>query len=106
MAEILLVARSANDGGENPPKAVGANGRRIVLVETAHETGPWLAGGFPSARGLDPQVEAYSGPDRPFGGLHRGMMQVLWVDASVRPVSDGTPGSVFRSQATLRRAEP
>jgi hypothetical protein len=75
----------------------------MMALETAHDNGPWLAGGFPTARGLDPGVEKYSGPGRPFGGLHAGVVQVLWVDASVRPLSDATPGELFRRQVTLRR---
>jgi hypothetical protein len=78
----------------------------MMAMETASGNGPWLAGGFPTARGLDPDVEQYAGPGRPFGGLHAGVVQVLWVDASVRPVSDATPGSLFRKQATLRRDAP
>ncbi|MFO0845514.1 MAG: DUF1559 domain-containing protein [Gemmataceae bacterium] len=78
----------------------------LMALETAHENGPWLAGGFPTTRGLDPAVERYSGWGRPFGGLHPGVVMALWVDASARPVSDSTPAELFRRQATIRRDAP
>jgi hypothetical protein len=75
----------------------------MMVAETAERNGPWLAGGFPTVRGAEPGVEHYVGAGRPFGGLHHRVAQVLWVDASVRPVSEATPGDLFRACATLRR---
>jgi prepilin-type processing-associated H-X9-DG protein len=52
---------------------------------------------------LVPRPEELSliGPGRPFGGLHRGGVNVLWVDGSVRFVSDTMPPRTLRMQATL-----
>ncbi|MFO0878730.1 MAG: DUF1559 domain-containing protein [Gemmataceae bacterium] len=74
----------------------------LLVLETGHDPGPWLAGGWPTVRGLNPQVDIYGGPGRPFGGLHTGITQALWVDGSVRPLADSTPADLFRSHATLR----
>jgi prepilin-type processing-associated H-X9-DG protein len=73
----------------------------MMVVETAHENGRWLAGGFPTVRGFDPRVEHYIGPDRPFGGLHPDVMNVLMVDGSVRSVNENVAPEVLRSQATI-----
>jgi hypothetical protein len=101
---------------DDPRAGVFGNGRGVtrdevtagisftmMALETARENGPWLAGGFPTTRGLDPAVDHYSGPRRAFGGLHPGVVLVLWVDSSARPVSDATPGELFRKQVTIRR---
>jgi prepilin-type processing-associated H-X9-DG protein len=77
----------------------------MMVLETAARNGPWLAGGFPTVRGLGPDEEHYSGPGRPFGGLHARGVNVLFVDGSVRLRPDDTPGSAFRALATLRRWE-
>ncbi len=81
----------------------------MMVLETAHDNGPWLAGGFPTVRGLGPDVQDYIGPGRPFGGLHRDrqreVMNVLWADGSVRVVSENIDAELFRRQATIR-AEP
>jgi prepilin-type processing-associated H-X9-DG protein len=77
----------------------------MMLVETAKDNGPWLAGGYPTVRSLAPDEEHYLGVGRPFGGLHPRGTNVLWVDGSVRTESDATPAEVFRAQATLRRVE-
>ncbi len=73
----------------------------MLLVETAHENGPWLAGGHPTVRELAPDETHYVGLGRPFGGLHPGGLNVLWADASVRWTSDRAPADDFRALATL-----
>jgi prepilin-type processing-associated H-X9-DG protein len=74
----------------------------MMVLETENK-GFWLAGGQDTVRGLDPDEEQYNGPGRPFGGLHPGVVNVLFVDGSVRPLSDSMPGEEFRRLATLRR---
>jgi prepilin-type processing-associated H-X9-DG protein len=76
-------------------------GYTMMVLETANENGPWLAGGFPSVRGLSPTCNDYIGPEKPFGGTHKGGLNVLWGDGSVRWVGDAVPPEDFRSQATL-----
>jgi hypothetical protein len=73
----------------------------FMAAETTHDNGPWVAAGFPTARGVDPHEENLIGPGQPFGGLHHGGTYTLWVDGSARWVSDTTPGKVFRAHATL-----
>ena len=89
--------------GVRPKEITAGLGYTLMVLETADENGPWLAGDFPTVRGLRPKVERYVGPGRPFGGLHTGLMNVLWVDGSVRPVSEKVPGDLLRRQATIRR---
>jgi prepilin-type processing-associated H-X9-DG protein len=74
----------------------------MMVVETAADNGPWMAGGRTTVRGLAPGEEHYLGPGRPFGGMHPGRTNILWVDGSVRAESDRIPAELFRAQATLR----
>jgi prepilin-type processing-associated H-X9-DG protein len=73
----------------------------MLLVETAQDNGPWLAGGPPTVRELAPHEAHYIGPGRPFGGAHAGGLNVLWADASVRWLNDRVPPDDFRALATL-----
>jgi prepilin-type processing-associated H-X9-DG protein len=77
----------------------------MMVAETAQGLGPWVAGGQATVRGLAPDQTRYLGVGRPFGGLHAGGANVLWVDTSVRFVNDSVAPEVFRSQATLAGAE-
>ncbi len=92
-----------NDLGVRRAEVTAGISVTMMVLETGRDNGPWLAGGFPTARGLDPLVEHYAGPGRPFGGLHRGLVNILWVDGSVRPLSEETPGALFRQQVTIQR---
>jgi prepilin-type processing-associated H-X9-DG protein len=77
----------------------------MMVAETTRDLGPWVAGGPATVRGLAPDETRYVGAGRPFGGLHPGGANVLWVDTSVRFVKDTVAPEVFRSQATLAGAE-
>ena len=44
----------------------------LMLLETADQPGPWIAGGPPTVRPLDPANRPYLGIGRPFGGCHLG----------------------------------
>ena len=44
----------------------------MLLAETAKVSGSWLQGGPATVRGLDPAQKPYLGPNRQFGGMHRG----------------------------------
>ncbi len=74
----------------------------LMAVETAHDNGPWLAGGNPTTRGLDPDCEQYFGFSRPFGGLHNEGTNILWADGSVRLKAD-IPPAEFRTVARIHR---
>jgi prepilin-type processing-associated H-X9-DG protein len=73
----------------------------MAVAETARDLGPWAAGGPATVRGLDPDEGHYVGPGRPFGGLHPGVLNVLWADGSVRVVESSVSPDLFRAQATL-----
>jgi prepilin-type processing-associated H-X9-DG protein len=77
----------------------------MMVTETTRDLGPWVAGGPTTVRGVAPDETPYVGAGRPFGGLHPGGANVLWVDTSVRFVKDSVAPEVFRSQATLTGAE-
>jgi hypothetical protein len=73
----------------------------LMAAETTRDNGPWIAGGYPTARGLAPDEVDYFGRDRPFGGIHAGGLYVLYVDGSARWLSDDLPAELFWAQATL-----
>jgi hypothetical protein len=72
-----------------------------MVAETERDLGPWVAGGPPTVRGLDPEETTYVGPGRPFGGLHPGGGFTLRVDGSARFVPDSIPPDQFQDMATL-----
>ena len=91
-----------HDRGVRPSEVTRGLTYTLLVVETAYDNGPWIAGDFPTARGVDAGADRLFGPGAPFGGINTGTTQVLWADGSVRAVRDGTPGEVFRTQATFR----
>jgi len=93
-----------HDRGVTRKEIEGGISFTFMVLETAQDNGPWLAGGWPTVRDLDPDADQYAGPGLPFGGLHHLSTNILWVDGSVRPLANDTPGEVFRAHATLRRA--
>ena len=74
----------------------------LMVLETAKDNGPWIAGGFPTARGVDAKGDGLIGPGMSFGGINPEHVQALWVDGSVRAMKDGTPGDVLRAHARFR----
>lgn len=74
----------------------------MMVAETAQENGLWLAGDFPTVRGLDKDEESYGGHDRAFGGMHDKVTLVLWADGSVRPMSDEAPALLWRRLVKLK----
>jgi prepilin-type processing-associated H-X9-DG protein len=77
----------------------------MMVAETGQANGPWVAGGPPTVRGVDPGETAYVGPGRPFGGLHPGGANVLRVDGSVEFVGDDVAPQRFRDAARIARPE-
>jgi hypothetical protein len=75
----------------------------MIAAETAWQNGPWAQGGFATVRGLDPADQPYTGPGRPFGGLHPGIVNILYADGTVRPFRDDAPSEQFAQMATLKR---
>jgi len=60
------------------------DGTSIAAMETSRATCSWTAAGLPTVRGLEPDGLSYLGNDGQFGGNHRGGVNVLFADASVR----------------------
>jgi hypothetical protein len=75
----------------------------MMATETAWQNGPWAQGGFATVRGLDPADQPYTGVGRPFGGLHPGIVNILYADGGVRPFRDDAPSEQFAQMATLKR---
>lgn len=75
----------------------------MMATETAADIGPWAAGGPGTVRGLDSQALPYIGPGRPFGGLHRGGLNVLFVDSSVRFLNANIEPKNFEALAPIAR---
>jgi prepilin-type processing-associated H-X9-DG protein len=73
----------------------------MMVTETTRQLGPWVAGGHPTLRSLEPGAETYIGSEESFGGLHAEGANVLYVDGSVRLVPATVDPGVFRRQATL-----
>jgi hypothetical protein len=80
--------------------------RTILLIETARDTGCWLAGGEATVRGADigtdsaiPYVRGV-GDVAQFGGLHPGGGLAVFVDGHVGFVSGSTEPAVFKSLCT------
>jgi hypothetical protein len=91
-----------HDRGVRPSEVTRGLSYTLLVLDTAHDNGPWIAGGFPTARGVDAHADRLLGPGLPFGGVTPGAAQALWADGSVRALRDGTPGDVLRAHATFR----
>jgi len=78
----------------------------MMVLETAAENGPWAAGGPSTLRSVDPARQPYVGPGRPFGGLHRGGLNILFVDGAVPFYSDTVDPQVFERLAVIGRDKP
>lgn len=70
-------------------------GQTMLAGETAKDNGPWAAGGSASVRGLDRNDLPYIGPDRPWGGLHPGGLNVLCADGRVAFLAQSIDPEIF-----------
>jgi hypothetical protein len=75
----------------------------MMATETARENGPWAQGGFATVRGLNPAEQPYTGRDGPFGGLHPGIVNILYADGGVQAFRDDAPPEQITQKATLKR---
>ena len=74
----------------------------MMVAETAFENGRWIAGGYPTARGLDLQGSPYLGRAGQFSSLHPGNTTLaVMADGSVRKLTDAISDNVFEALATI-----
>jgi prepilin-type processing-associated H-X9-DG protein len=73
----------------------------LAVLETAQVSGAWSAGGYSTARGLDEDDPPYLGRTGQFGGLHRGGVNALFADASVRLIGEAVDPGVLEEMATV-----
>lgn len=73
----------------------------LLLLETARNIGPWIAGGPTSVRGVDPKEQPYLGEGRPFGGTHRGGANAAFADGGGRFLSEKISPTVLEMLAAM-----
>jgi prepilin-type processing-associated H-X9-DG protein len=73
----------------------------VLLLETSRNVGPWIAGGPPSVRGLDPSEQPYLGEGRQFGGAHRGGANAVYADGHSRFLSEKISPAVLEMLAAM-----
>jgi prepilin-type processing-associated H-X9-DG protein len=73
----------------------------MMVAETEQKLGPWAQGGPATVRGIDPSLEHPVGPGKPFGGLHPGGVNVLFVDQSVRFLPNNIEPDIWIRQALI-----
>jgi Protein of unknown function (DUF1559) len=78
----------------------------LLLMETAHQAGPWIAGGPASVRPVDPAERPYIGAGRPFGGNHLGGANAAFSDASYRFLSERINPTVLEMLAAMADGGP
>jgi hypothetical protein len=71
-----------------------------VMVVVTTRTGPWMAGGWPTVRGLNPGGQPYIGTGRPLGGTHRGGMLATFADGSCRFIPESVSPDVLEALFT------
>jgi hypothetical protein len=85
----------------------------IGIAETHRDVGPWIAGGFTTARGLDPDQPPYIGEGGQFHSPHRisrswsSEMQInaAFVDGSVRSLNQSLDPKIWEAMATIAGEE-
>lgn len=77
----------------------------MAVAETAQENGRWIAGGYPTARGLDRDGPDYLGGNGQFSSLHGVTTNVAMADGSVRKLTDKISPTVFEALATIAGGE-
>ena len=77
----------------------------MMVIQTAHENGPWAAGGPATVRAVDTNDRPYIGRNRQFGGTFRGGVNAVFADASVRWIKDSIDPEVFEALATIAGGE-
>jgi prepilin-type processing-associated H-X9-DG protein len=73
----------------------------LVLMETACASGSWAAAGISTARGLETNSRPYVGADGQFGGIHRGGVNALFADASVKFLKESIQPDILEAFAKV-----
>jgi hypothetical protein len=87
-----------------PANFTAGTSRTLFAAETAHENGPWTAGGPPTVRGVDSADSPLIGPGRPFGGMHPKGLNVLWSDASADFVGESASARFLADVSRIARS--
>ncbi len=78
----------------------------MMVAESNQRVGPWFAGGRATVRGLDPSRQSYIGPKDQFGGIHKGLVNVLMADGSVKILKNSIDPKVFEAVSTIAGGDP
>jgi hypothetical protein len=77
----------------------------LVFTETGTKNGPWIANGFPTVRGLDPEGGHYLGENGQFNSRHdyNGNNVLLggFADGSARLLRDDLSPRIFEALVTI-----
>lgn len=76
----------------------------VLVMETGHENGCWIAGGPATARGYEPHDKPI-GIGLQFGGIHPGGATTVFADGHVQFLADTTDPQVFSKLLTIAGAE-
>jgi prepilin-type processing-associated H-X9-DG protein len=93
------------DRATKPAEITDGLATTMAVIETTSTNGPWIAGGPATLRSVDPARQPYIGRGCQFGGLHRTRVNVLFVDGSVRALSETIEPSVFEALSTIAGSE-
>ena len=77
----------------------------LMMVETRRDNGPWVAGGHPTVRGLDPGGPPYFGSASQYGSFHRDGSFAAFADGSVRLLKGSIEPKAFEALATIAGGE-
>jgi hypothetical protein len=86
----------------SPEEITRGESYTMMVCETGNSPGPWARGGFSTVRGVDPQDLPFSGAERPFGGLHKGLTNILMADGSLFIFRDDGLPKTFADMALIR----
>jgi len=75
----------------------------MMIVETTRDNGPWAQGGPATVRGIDPDDNPPVGYGRAFGGLHPGIVHVLYTDGRVESINDKVTPEQWIERASISR---
>jgi hypothetical protein len=105
-AELPLSDRNCGFFGYNrvitPGDVTRGLSETMLGCETSWHNGPWAQGGDATVRCVDTDNLPYTGPGRPWGGLHGGITNILHADGAVQAFRDTGSADVFADQVTLK----